>query len=78
VSTECQLYFQEQTITINEYVVGLAEGEFELRELRMLFAFIVLIDFQTGRAPLLLSRDQISEQDWQGLVRYSKLQKKTS
>lgn len=73
--TEYKLHLSEQKITINEYVVRLAVGEFDLQELRILFGYIVLISFQCGRKPLLLSRDQLSYKDWQGLVRYSKLQK---
>ena len=73
IVTERRLFFSGQKISIGEYAVVLSSSEFELSELRILFGCIVLISLQQGRKPILMSRDQLSTQDWQNLVRYSKL-----
>ena len=62
------------TVMLNEYVFGWGNDEYELQGLRVLFSYFVLIIGSKGGAPLLLSRDQFSDQDWQRLMRYNKLQ----
>ena len=70
---EHSLVCTESVLTLNEYVLGWGKEEYELRALKLLFGYFVLILFRKGRSPLCLSRDQFSRQDWQCLVRYSKL-----
>ncbi len=74
LSTERSHMCSQGTVMLNEYVFGWGNDEYELQGLRVLFSYFVLIIGSKGGAPLLLSRDQFSDQDWQRLMRYNKLQ----
>lgn len=68
-----QLLCRTGSLIINDYEVSLGGEEFELRQLRIILGSFILINFQRGRRPILLSRGQLSTSAWQGLVRYAKL-----